>query len=53
MTAYTRLLTYLKQNRDISEWKLFIDESHTATTGAWLQAYKAVRSVLSNFKEYG
>tara|TARA_R110000796_G_scaffold91768_1_gene195917 strand:- start:13 stop:1926 length:1914 start_codon:yes stop_codon:yes gene_type:complete len=42
----------LKENRDISEWKLFIDESHTLLQSAGYR-YKAVTSVLNRYTEYG
>ena len=42
----------LKENRDISEWKVFIDESHTLLQCAGWR-HKAVRSVLDNYTEYG
>ena len=47
-----KVTNILKENRDISEWKLFIDESHTLLQSAGYR-YKAVTSVLNNFKEYG
>ena len=42
----------LKANRDICEWKVFIDESHTLLQSAGYR-YKAVNTVLNNYKEYG
>ena len=47
-----KVTSILKENRDISEWKLFVDESHTLLQSAGYR-YKAVNSVLNNFKEYG
>ena len=47
-----KVTSILKENRDISEWKLFIDESHTLLQSAGYR-YKAVNSVLRNYKEYG
>jgi hypothetical protein len=47
-----KVTNILKQNRNISEWKLFIDESHKLLQENGYR-HKAVRTVLSNFKEYG
>tara|TARA_R110000744_G_scaffold191666_2_gene310828 strand:- start:874 stop:2946 length:2073 start_codon:yes stop_codon:yes gene_type:complete len=47
-----KVTNILKESRDISEWKLFVDESHTLLQSAGYR-YKAVTSVLNNYTEYG
>tara|TARA_R110002050_G_C8921193_1_gene511420 strand:+ start:247 stop:2253 length:2007 start_codon:yes stop_codon:yes gene_type:complete len=47
-----KVTNILKENRDISEWKLFIDESHTLLQIAGFR-HKAVASVLRSYEAYG
>lgn len=47
-----KVTSILKDNRDISEWKLFVDESHTLLQIAGFR-YKAVQSVLDSYEAYG
>jgi rRNA maturation endonuclease Nob1 len=46
-----KVTSILKESRDISEWKLFIDESHRLLQITNFR-HKAVNTVLNNFKEY-
>jgi len=46
-----KVTNILKESRNISEWKLFVDESHRLLQITNFR-YKAVNTILNNFKEY-
>jgi len=46
-----KVTNILKESRNISEWKLFVDESHRLLQITNFR-HKAVNTILNNFKEY-